>query len=124
MSKERFVEEFNVIVTGYCEGLRSYPGEVHDDLVCLLVRDLKPIIFGSFAYHYQFDLIAIVEQFCEAAMFRLNPKTILSEFLEMLPHPNKLNPDQQDMLNDILDDIDECVPGTLERMNWEWKQAA
>ena len=124
MSKERFIEEFNILIRGYCEGLKSFPGEVHDELVCTIVRDLKPIILESFAYSYEFNLIDITEEFCEAGMFRIEPKKVLGELLAMLPNPSKLNLEQQNLLDRILVHADDCVPGTLDRMNWEWQQAA
>ncbi len=119
-----YQENFQTIISAYAAGIRSYPGEVYDELIYIFLKDLEPMFVEALKYEYAFDILDIAEKFCEAGMFRLSPEGVVDTLLSLFPHPSALNVVEQDTLIKILELVDRTLPGTIERIQYEWRQAA
>ena len=123
-NNKHYQENFQIVISAYSAGIKNYPGEIYDELVCIFIKDLEPMFVEALSLGYAFSLLDIAEKFCEASLFRLNPEGIVSTLLELFPHPSKLSLTEQDTLMEILDSVNSAIPGTLERMQWGWREAA
>ena len=114
-------ENFHTVINAYCHGISKYDGELDDELVTILIKDLKPAFEEAIENEYQFDLLAIAEQFCEATNFKVTPEGVVASLLDILPIPSVISSDEQFVLAQIIDPVDQVIPGTLDRLQWEWK---
>ncbi len=119
-----YQENFQIVISAYAAGIRSYPGEVYDELIYIFIKDLEPMFIEALKFEYAFDILEIAEKFCEAGMFRLSPEGVVDTLLSLFPHPSELSMMEQDTLIAMLEIVDRSLPGTVERMQWEWRQAA
>jgi hypothetical protein len=119
-----YQENFQIVILAYAAGIKSYPGEIYDELVFIFLKDLEPMFVEALKYEYAFDILDIAEKFCEASMFRLSPEGVVETLLSLFPHPSELNMIEQDTLIKILELVDSSLPGTIERIQYEWRQAA
>lgn len=120
MTNKNFSDSFDNLIKAFCDGLKSYQGEVHSELVYQLIPSLKPAFLEALSKGHAFDVLRIAEQFCEAGLFRLNPEGVLSRLLNLFPHPKEMSLEEQGIFAMILDPIDQALPGTLKRLQWEW----
>lgn len=120
-SVERLIENFHTVIDGYCHGISKYEGEIDDEIISILIKDIRPAFEEAIENEYQFDLLAIAEQFCEATSFKVTPESVVASLLDILPTPSVIGADEQFVLAQIIDPVDQVIPGTLDRLQWEWK---
>ena len=115
---------FQIEIDGFCHGIRNYPGEIYDELVHIIIEDLADSVLLAIKDGYSFNLLTVAEKICEATKFRISAEGTVAKLLSILPHPGKLSEDEQFVLAQIIDGVDRIIPGTLDRLQWEWRQAA
>ena len=124
MTNDIFQDEFKTVIKAFCSGIKRYPGEIHDRLVHVVIQDLEPMFVGALERGYVFDILSVAEDFCEAAMFRLDAEGVLSKLLSLFPNPSLLDEEQQFILAQILDPVDQALPSAVQKLQYEWKEAA
>ena len=65
-----------------------------------------------------------ITKICEATKFRISAEGTVAKLLNILPNPTKLSEEEQFTLAQIIDGVDRIIPGTLDRLQWEWRHAA
>ena len=124
MTDKIFQEEFDIVIKAFCAGIKDYPGEIYDGLVHILIQDMEPMFIGAVKRGYVVDILNIAEDFCEAAMFRVDAEGVLAKLLSLFPNPKELDEEEQFTLAQILDPVDQALPSAVKQLQYEWKQAA
>lgn len=124
MNENQAKQIFEIQVDGFCEGIKTYPGDIYDDLVFVVIDELRPAFYEALEYGNIINLIQIAEKFCAASKYLVSAYDILDKLLTLFPKPSELTEDQQFILAQILDPVDQALPGTIERLNLQWREAA
>lgn len=124
MKNNLFQDEFNTVIIAVCAAIKGYPGEIYDNLVYVLIQDMEPMFVEALEIGYVFDALGIAEDLCEAAMFRIDAEGVLSKILSQFPNPSTLDEEQQFILAQILDPVDQALPSAVQKLQYEWKEAA
>lgn len=125
-SQKQFIDNFHTVIDAYCYGIGDYDGEFSDELISIIIKDIRPAIQEAIENLYKFNLLGIAEQFCKATNFRVSPEGVVATLLDLLPNPKCLSEEEQFTIAQIIDPVDQAIPGTLERIQWDWshQQAA
>lgn len=119
--QNKFEEAFEVDISGWCYGLKHYPGEMHGALVHGIIREMSPIFYESICNNYAFDLVKVAQRICQACKYLIAEVEVVYSILAKIPSPRYFkNEDQMFTIATILDGVEKKYPGVITRMESRW----
>lgn len=121
--KERYNEVFEIEINGWCFAITNFPGEISPELIHYIIRELAIGFHAAIEHNVVFNVVDIAGKLSQAARYLVLEKELVFSIVAQLPNPNVLEPEQLDVLEEILRIVENAYPGTIDSFNDRWHNA-
>ncbi len=120
--KERFDEIFDMEVQCWCYGFARYPGNLNQELVHRVVREMAPTFKAAVQHNHIFDLIETAERIAKSTRYVISTKEAAFSILIQLPTPFELDEEAQFVLAQIIDQGEMAYGDVLMTLEKRWRR--
>jgi len=115
-----YKEIFDIEMHCWCLGLSKTKEKLDCNVLHRVIKEFSPIIKEAIENLYVFDIVDTAKKFITASRCKASEQEISFHILSLLPNPQTISEEQQEIFFEIVNNLEKKYPGALGRIEKKW----
>ena len=120
--EDNYASIFSVEIDSWCYAFSRFPGELSQELIYRVVKEMSPALRSAIANNYAFDLLEAAGKIHRGIQGFLSLKEVVFVLLVNLPAPYGLDEEEQYVLAQIIDQGEREFGDVLNQLEQKWRR--